>query len=217
MQISILLMIFEILRLFSFTGLAENHDLLQPYQNVESNHSRLLLAVKPGAEEALIFPDLVTLTPSDLDIINNTNGDRLLRLTNTVLNLGPGPLEVRAVSSEKTGSSEVYQHIYYEDMETTYERLAGEFIFHPGHDHWHIEDFVHYELWGLTTWGEMSEKVANNDKVSYCLRDNASVPVDQPATNRHYLYCENKVQGISVDWVDIAAITTKDSPLRSMN
>jgi hypothetical protein len=160
----------------------------------------------PTIDPDLVLPDLGTLTPTDLILAFGSGGQRLLRFTNSIINTGPGVLEVLGQHDPDKDQVVVTQHIFRQDG-TFWERLAGEFIFHPTHDHWHFENFARYEVWSLTSDRELDQLVALTDKVSYCIRDN--VRGNGPAAAaRSYVMCDQDLQGISVGWVDIYEFDT---------
>ena len=79
----------------------------------------------------------------------------------------------------------------------------GEFVFHPGHNHWHLESFSLYELWSLSESGTLDKVAATSDKVSYCLRDIHRNPHPNQAPRMGYGTCTYGRQGLSVGWVDV--------------
>jgi hypothetical protein len=110
----------------------------------------LLLAaplVSAGSEPAVLYPDLQTLPPSDL--YPDTIGFGLLarhvvRFTNTVVNAGAGPLELRG--DPVTG--QLVQRLYDDDGGFVDRPLPdADFVFHAEHGHWHLGDFARYDLW----------------------------------------------------------------------
>jgi hypothetical protein len=150
----------------------------------------------------LSLPDLYTLPPSNLTIeTHHSPQQRLLRLSNSIANSGPGTLELWGESDPSTGKTIVTQRIYTSDGAFV-DLVAGEFFFHPQHDHWHLMNFARYELWTLSPSGWLEGVVGLTDKVSYCLRDNFRVRSLQPTTGPAYLLCYHEMQGISAGWVD---------------
>jgi len=149
----------------------------------------------------LLLPDLQTAIPTDVRYqVIVPNEEEVIRFTNYIKNAGNGPLEIKGVN--QTNTTLVYQRVYATDGSVV-EYLAGEFIYHPAHNHFHFENFARYELWSLTPAGELDAIVAVSDKVSYCLRDND--PFDHPnrAPAAVYTECGMGTQGISVGWMDI--------------
>jgi phosphohistidine phosphatase SixA len=156
----------------------------------------------PQSTGTPLLPDLQTLPPSDLVIeMNTAGGPKLLRLTNSILNRGPGVMELQGVADQASGRTIVTQRIY--SANGLVEQLAtGDFVFHPGHTHWHLENFARYEVWTLTSQGELDGVVALTDKVSFCLRDNTRVDIPGAAPQAVYTNCNREVQGISAGWID---------------
>jgi phosphohistidine phosphatase SixA len=157
----------------------------------------------PPDQPDLLLPDLQTLPPSDLVIqISYFPEERkVLRLSNSVVNTGPGLLEVLGVANPATSQTTVTQRLY-SAAGLAEERSAGEFVFHPDHNHWHLEDFARYEVWTLTPQGELDGVIAVTDKVSFCLRDNTPAHVPGAAPNAAYTICGQELQGISPGWID---------------
>ncbi len=149
----------------------------------------------------LLLPDLITLPPSSLYITRSVDTS-LLRLTNSVWNAGYGPLELWGRVGKDPGTHTVAQRIYRADGDYQ-ERQVGEFIFHPGHNHWHLESFSLYEIWSLSERGTLDRLAATSDKVSYCLRDIHRVPHPDQAPRMGYGTCTYGRQGLSVGWADV--------------
>jgi hypothetical protein len=90
-------------------------------------------------------PNLRALPPSDLQILPNAaTGNPELRLSATSWNSGPGPLELVAGAGGQAGQ-DVYQRIYSQGGGFT-QNLAGTFIFHETHNHFHFEQYAVYML-----------------------------------------------------------------------
>lgn len=116
-------------------------------------------------------------------------------------------------------AQDVVQRIYQSDG-TYRERAAGEWEYHPIHDHYHFTSFGLSQLWASTASGERvgSEPVRPGRKVSFCVAD---IEIDawlqkgdgprtfnapdclfpdpsQSDANNDYL-----VQGITAGWADV--------------
>jgi L-ascorbate metabolism protein UlaG (beta-lactamase superfamily) len=165
-----------------------------------------LLAELFGAQDQvvpLLLPDLQTLSVSQIRINHNSFTDTtLLRLTNSVWNAGFGPLELWGKVSENGDNHAVVQRIFDQNGEYQ-ERFVGEFLFHPGHNHWHLDSFSLYELWSLQENGNLDSVVATSGKVSYCLRDIRRVPHPDQAPRMGYGTCTYGRQGLSIGWADV--------------
>jgi hypothetical protein len=130
------------------------------------------------------------------------DGNRILRLANTVWNAGEGPLELRGEPAS-AGRMRVFQ-VLHAPGGTASERPVGGFHYHPTHAHWHLDDFAVYQLWSLTFRGDLDKVVAGGSKVSYCLIDTDAVSPSRPGfvPGRQYRGCGRLRQGLSVGWGD---------------
>ena len=84
------------------------------------------------------------------------------------------------------------------------ERFVGSFVFHPGHTHWHFEDFTAFELWTYRPGGDLDQLMATSGKMTFCLMDDDPLdpaPANAPA-RAAFGGCNSRVQGISVGWGD---------------
>lgn len=161
----------------------------------------------PTVDPDLLLPDLQTLPPTDLVLQFVEPDRRLLRFTNSLINTGPGLLEVLGRYDPDLEQVTVTQHLYRRDG-TFQERLAGRFIFHPNHDHWHFEDFARYDIWSLTPDRDFDVVVAFTDKVSYCIRDNVRSDIEGAPARPVYEACDQELQGMAVGWIDIYEFDT---------
>lgn len=152
-------------------------------------------------EPVLLLPDLIVLPPRQISM---NSGQRVMRFSTTFANIGDGPLELighKAVGKELTYAS---QYILNKDGAGVY-REVGEFVFHPGHDHWHVDDYVFYELWSMNQQGEPAELKASTEKMSFCIWDEHRYDgeVNGEAPSRVYTSpCTRISQGMSVGWGD---------------
>ncbi|MGD8406556.1 MAG: lysyl oxidase family protein, partial [Anaerolineales bacterium] len=155
-----------------------------------------------GFSEDLPLPDLTTLPPFDLRIrVNPSNGQKLLRFSNSIMNMGLGAMELSGKSNPDTGKVTVDQHIF--TVTGTEQKVTvGEFFFHAEHNHWHFGRFSRYEIWSLGSDGELESIVAFSDKISYCLRDDSRADIPNAAARQTYSACDQNIQGISIGWID---------------
>ncbi|MEE9216977.1 MAG: lysyl oxidase family protein [Anaerolineales bacterium] len=155
------------------------------------------------AEPALLLPDLRTLAPSGLRISRySSDGTTLLKLTNSVWNGGYGPLDLIGVVDPGSETQQVVQRILKDDGEYT-EKPIGEFSFHSGHNHWHLDSFSVYEIWSLQSNGMLDQVVATSGKVSYCLRDIHRSAEAEQIDRAGFTSCSPVRQGLSVGWTDV--------------
>jgi hypothetical protein len=161
-------------------------------------------AAPSGAQH---LPDLRTLPPKDLKI-DRSSGPRLLRLTNTVWNAGQGRLDLVASHSGTTtfATQRIFSHDAAGNWFVQSQRPAGEFVYHPEHNHWHFDDFAIYELRTVTANGGMGPVVRSSTKVSFCLVDTTKVngTLSHAAPSQVYTVCSRAAgQGLSVGWGDV--------------
>jgi Lysyl oxidase len=177
------------------------------------------LGLASGAPAGTLHkPDLKTLRSrlaTTVRIENNTEtgGQKLLRFSNTVWNGGDGPLELRPENDPATDVTYAYQTRYsHDDAGNWYvhsEILAGTFIFHEEHNHWHFDDFALYEIHRVLSDGSVgSDILARSQKQTFCIAENTIVDstLEHDATSvRTYPggNCDqNTVEGIGVGWGD---------------
>ena len=190
----------------------------------------IVVTTPAGAGSAALEPDLVTLPITSSDIDMERDGSRaLLRLSNEIGNRGAGPLEMAPseISANCDGDGDpvndrdAFQRIYGDgDGDGLYdrgaepvevERRVGCMRYHRKHDHWHVLDFVRYELRREPT-GRLA---LGTRKVGYCIFDNRLAFGGQgtseepfyptgPAEQADQRGCqETETQGLSPGWADI--------------
>jgi hypothetical protein len=158
---------------------------------------------------AMALPDLQNLPPTDVRLVADWSTGRIyVRFSNSILNRGPGPLELIGRPDPAAGVINVSQRIHTSQGTIIDEQDFGEFVFHLYHNHWHLEEFANYEVWSLDDQGELDEVVGIGNKVSYCVTDMSRAAVDglapeAPTTRRTYTNCWGELQGLSANWVDI--------------
>jgi hypothetical protein len=158
------------------------------------------LTMRPAAA-AEQLPNLTPFPASDIHI-QTSGGRTFLRFTTSSWNNGAGRLELVAGKIDRTTKKQrVYQRIYssgssYRDV------MAGNFVWHEAHAHFHFEGYATYILKPVSVSGP-AEKIAQ--KTSFCVRDNRAVDTELPGApkRRHYPTCGAKIQGISPGWSDI--------------
>jgi lysyl oxidase len=174
-----------------------------------------------GAEPGLLYPDLESAKPTDLsfDRVKVRRGVRhqVLRFTNSVENVGAGPLDlhgvpVRTRSGEKR--SKVYQRVAPSEGNVGAVRKVGMFVYHPSHDHFHFGGFATYELWqraeyeqwlqsGRSTRQDDPERIST--KTTFCVMDifRLDPPLPDSPEEETYGDCGRTHQGLSVGWADM--------------
>jgi hypothetical protein len=174
---------------------------VSPVQHEEVDRGGKRNGLSPG----LVLPDLRVLPPFGLRLILDNHPDQaILRFSNSIVNAGPGSLELIGKPDWATNQISVIQSILTTDG-TLEEHPVGVFIFHPHHEHWHLEGFGLYEVWSLTPSGKLDTRLSTSGKISYCVMDSdpwpALLPEPEPSTQK-YTACGWAIQGISPGWVD---------------
>jgi hypothetical protein len=162
-----------------------------------------------------LYPDLRTFPASDPELGTEVMGGavhHVVRFSTMVWNAGDGPLELRGDSS--SGATQVYQRVY-DRAGNQLDLLAGTFVYHEGHQHWHFENFARHELWTRASYDRWLANGRNEGSPewlgskttgqgeSFCMRD--SLPVGQQAGvpgGPIYDECGTGRQGISMGWAD---------------
>lgn len=164
----------------------------------------------------MLLPDLQIGSIEELYITRDPdNREREIRFDTTTMNIGRGPLELIGVYDESSNRTRVTQRLHTRDANAQ-ERLAGHFIFHESHDHWHFEDFTLFELYTYRDDGSLDQLIASTDKMSFCLFDEARLSPSLPGAPESAVYprCENdEIQGISPGWSDTYAATVEGQQL----
>jgi hypothetical protein len=180
--------------------------------------SLLLFGCAPGSEppyevdsgefslDGALLPDLVV---READLYDNAvdYADPLhpmLRLSNGTANVGDGQLYLYGGTANADGTQDVVQRVF-SSTAAFEDRLAGKFIFHPGHSHIHFEGWASYRLRAIEAGDGVGAIVAEGEKTSFCIVDlgvySSSVPNFDPDGFFHS--CSSTTQGLSVGWIDV--------------
>lgn len=138
-------------------------------------------------------------------------------LSNLFINQGKGPLEVLGRHGLERQKTKATQKILKVDGSTQNQDI-GEFIFHSGHDHWHIENYTIFELWSLKD-NNRDKLLATTNKMSFCLWDEQvyDLTLENASQVQKYVGCNNEVQGVSVGWSDTYDATAEGQELDLSN
>ena len=147
-----------------------------------------------------LLPNLRPLPASDIQLVLDAQGQPLaLRFGATNWNSGKGRLELVAKSANaSTLKQQVDQRIYntcggFQDVK------AGDFTWHPTHNHFHFEGFANYFLAPLGN----PNQGRNGSKTSFCIMDTSSINSQiWGASGQTYSTCGNLTQGMSIGWGD---------------
>lgn len=144
-----------------------------------------------------LLPNLEAFPPYDIEVIENFGGVVELRFSVRTWNSGSGPLEL--IAGEVSRGRQFVRQRVYDDLGTYQEYLAGKFVWHQGHNHFHFEDYALYTLQAV-----QGNAKRNSVKTSFCLIDTELVDGQLPGSPNRSIYenCGNFFQGISVGWSD---------------
>jgi lysyl oxidase len=146
-------------------------------------------------------PNLRALPAFNLSIaLNADSGDPELRFSATSWNSGAGPLELVAGAGGQAGQ-DVYQRIYNKTGGGFVDHLAGTFLWHPTHFHFHFQQYAVYTLQPVNAPGGSQRQ---SYKTSFCIMDTTKVDARLPGAPNRPAYggCNPVAQGMSVGWGD---------------
>ena len=176
-----------------------------------------------GARQAPapLRPDVVPVASTQVQI-RIVHGSKRLYLSFETEDAGPGPLEMQPVQEDCDGDGSTtddrtaMQNIYGDtDGSGDYTPgtdavlrtvVAGCFVYHEAHGHWHFENYARYEL--VTLGGD---RLRSHSKVGFCMLDTSSVDPGLPGHPNSPVYngCPDLgLQGISIGWADTYSVNT---------
>jgi hypothetical protein len=174
-----------------------------------------------GPSTTGLVPDMRTVVPQHLQLVN-AGQKEILRFSNGIANTGVGGWALRPEPSlevaREQGLTKVAAVQEFRDNAAAYyecgtepnnvdicfnvvsERVAGEFEFHPAHNHWHIGDVALFEVRKGSPTGKIVG--GNSVKTTFCLIDWYKLADNSPTWQRVFFDCYSSYQGISPGWVD---------------
>lgn len=163
--------------------------------------------VDQSANPALL-PDIIIRQDDLYDNQIFTTGfppKTFIRFSNGTPNVGDGKLYVYGTGVDNgDGTEDIMQRIFYPGGGFI-DRAAGQFVFHPSHNHIHVEEWCEYRVRQVLPNDGVGDIVVKGAKTSFCILDLAvydpSLPNYDP--NGEFLSCSTTVQGLSVGWLDI--------------
>lgn len=156
----------------------------------------LTFCVTASAQVVELRPNLHALPAWNISLSNG-----LLFFNTTSWNSGIGPLELIAGKvNNRAKKQKVYQRIYYSDG-TYYDHLAGDFIWHKQHNHFHFEQ---YALYTLQLASAPAQSQRSSQKTTFCVMDTTLIDpsLSRAPSSAVYSTCGNSKQGMSVGWGD---------------
>jgi hypothetical protein len=131
-------------------------------------------ALPPPPPPPINYPDLSDIIPTGQISIAGVGTSRVFQYTHDTFNGGPGPLVIQPVYNQASGTYQGIQYVYtFSGGQWTLSRqvpLAGVFIFHAIHGHFHFP-FTTYGLYAVAADGGIGAPVALSDKIGFCIAD----------------------------------------------
>src|SRR5262245_8820345 len=159
---------------------------------------------RPAASEDRL-PNLRALPASDLIIVVNASGTPELRFSATSWNSGNGPFELRARDQRLNPVTNEYEYDAWQRIYNasggSREVKIGTFIFHPAHNHIHLEGYAVYRLTPARANGASPRE---SFKTSFCIEDTTKIDPRLPGAPKRAVYttCNPDVQGMSIGYGD---------------
>ena len=162
---------------------------------------------RPADAQTETLPDLGMLHPRNLQIENTSDGRKLLRFASIVVNVGAGPFEVHGERPSIDASTMTTTQRIYDDAGGYRDVPTDAIVFWggDGHNHWHVQDLLDFELERL----DNGTKVGNFAKQGFCFYDNFLYGSSDPAFYRARtgacgggLSATQTTMGLSVGWGD---------------
>ena len=173
------------------------------------------LAVAGKPAQTALYPDLRTVVPAHLNLVNQQQED-ILRFSNGIANTGAGPWAIRPDPPPVEATTQTAAVQEFRDSNALYkcgeqpkqvtecynvvsEQVAGIYVFHPAHHHWHIGDIALFEV----RQGSLTGPIVggNSIKTTFCLIDWYRLEGNSSTSERTFFDCF-AIQGISSGWVD---------------
>src|ERR687892_184416 len=147
---------------------------------------------KPSGAAAGLYPDLRAAVPHHFTV-QNTQQHEFLRFSNLVANTGQGDLRLRPEHDAVTGITTGFQEIFDASGNLVLDQPVSEFVFHPGHNHWHIDRVALFEIRYADDDGTGGDwgAVFNNQsiKTTFCLIDYIKLDDNSKTPERTYWDC----------------------------
>jgi hypothetical protein len=146
------------------------------------------------------LPNLHTEPAQDLRLERQGN-KTYLRFSAISFNDGDGPLELKGGPvNRQQKKQKVFQCIYSsESSDPVCTSPVGDFVWHPAHNHFHLENYMTYDLLKVEGNGLVPLN-RSTSKTSFCVMD--YMPHGSTTAPAVYTTCNNQVQGMSVGWAD---------------
>jgi hypothetical protein len=182
---------------------AQNAPLLPASITLTDINGATITRFKESIQDSFeLIPDIVPFVAKEIQVIQK-EGRTYLIFSSSYWNQGRGPLELKPGSRDESFVGDIrtniYQRIYRTDG-TYRSRLAGQFLWHDIHDHYHFEDFMDYKLEPVDVDLKTIPVVK---KTGFCIRDRDFIEkLENSPANKKYIDCSTDIQGVSVGYGD---------------
>jgi hypothetical protein len=177
----------------------------------------LSLIPTPARAATEQLPDLRAARPKEIHTTTTSTGQRELRFTSVVSNVGAGPFQLTGTRSSTSDAemNTVTQQIFDDtgSVSRSATTTATMYFGGDGHDHWHVRDLETFEL--IRT--DNGALVGTGEKHGFCFFDNTRVNLALPNAPQERVYtgCGKTsnlqvVMGLSVGWGDRYKYTLPD-------
>src|SRR5260370_41718540 len=119
------------------------------------------------------YPDLSDIIPTAAIAVVQTLTGKQFQYTHDTYNGGPGPLVIQPAYNPATGNYQGTQYIYSQSSSgiwslTKQIPVAGTFVFHAIHGHFHFP-FASYGIYNVGPGGGPSTLVVPSAKIGFCI------------------------------------------------
>jgi hypothetical protein len=146
----------------------------QPITIVGADISGVSFTATASPPQTLSLPDLSDIIPGSGISIVGTGSAREFQYTHRAFNGGPGPLVIQPQYSPTSGNYQGTQYLYRRDGNawTIAQQvpIAGAFVFHAAHGHFHYP-FGSFGLYDVAPTGGVGNPVALSTKIGFCIAD----------------------------------------------
>jgi Lysyl oxidase len=162
-------------------------------------------------------PDLGMAQLSDIYLTVSADGQKQLRFSATIVNVGAGPFELAASRPDSSADFAVSQRVHNSDGSSALVPTPGARLTFggDGHSHWHVNALEQYELRRL----DNGVKVGTSAKSGFCFFDTGPYRLSLPGAPASPVYTGagcgsvNSLEvtmGLSIGWGDTYRWTLPD-------
>ena len=201
---------------YSFSGLSDGSYTITPsktgytfspaFQSVPVNGTDIVninFTVSANPQPPLNYPDLSVIIPAGQISVAGSGSNRTFYYTHDTFNGGSGPLVIQPVYNQASGNYQGTQYVYsFSGGNWTLARqvpVAGAFVFHAAHGHFHFP-FASFGLYQSNTDGSIGAPVALSAKVGFCINDSFIYDPRCPMPGLSATWVHAQIPPPCVDW-----------------